>query len=185
MKTLCNILGCLFGYSFLALTIVITVDTIFRSLRLFSIIGTGEVSAYIMAVCAGFSFTIAIVNRTHIRIDLLIGRFSGKSRAILNWFAMLLFAISAIVIVYSSYITLTETIYYKSKSTVLAISLQFPQILWVISLAIFCIVTLILFSQASYYLFKKDIDNLNKHFHPKAAKEELEEELEDITRRKD
>jgi len=181
MKNLCYILGCLFGYSFIALTIVIAGDTIFRSLRLFSIIGTGEMSAYIMAVCAGFSFTIALVNRAHIRIDLLVGRFSKQLQGILNWFAMLLFAFSGVIILYSSYCTLSETVYYKSKSTVLAISLQYPQLLWVISLSIFCLISLVLFAQASFYLVKGDLKALNKHFHPKAVQEELDEELGDIS----
>ena len=72
MKTrLENILGILFGTIFMTLVALVTVETIVRKLFNVSLQGVDELGGYALAIGSTISFSLAVLGRNHIRVDVL------------------------------------------------------------------------------------------------------------------
>jgi hypothetical protein len=77
-----------------------------------------------------------------------------------------------------------DTMQYRSTAqTPWATPLIIPQSIWYAGLVIFALVATGYALRASVLLFSGRLDTLNHDFHPKSAKEELKEELEDLAAR--
>jgi hypothetical protein len=75
-------------------------------------------------------------------------------------------------------------LYGSTAQTPWATPLIYPQALWYAGLVLFMLVGLGFAARATWLLAKGRIDELNEEFHPKSAKEELKEELEDFAQRR-
>jgi len=83
-----------------------------------------------------------------------------------------------------SFRVLDESLAYRSTAqTPWATPLIYPQGLWYAGLVMFALVGVGFATRATVLLLKGRIDELNDEFHPKSAKEELKEELEDLAHR--
>src|SRR3546814_2022259 len=76
---LSSLLACIFGYMMLALSIVVTVETIGRKLFDFSLQGADELGGYALAVGSSIGFSAALIERAHIRVDLFHGLLPRRS----------------------------------------------------------------------------------------------------------
>ena len=79
---------------------------------------------------------------------------------------------------------LRETVEFGSTAqTPWATPLIYPQSLWYAGLLMFMLMACALAVRATYLVITRQIDELNVEFHPKSAKEELKEELDDFAQR--
>ena len=105
-------------------------------------------------------------------------------KAALNWVSITMLAVFAIVIALVSIKTLRETIEYGSTAqTPWATPIIWPQSLWYAGFVLFMLVAVGYAARATWLLFTGRIETLNVEFHPKSAKEELKEELDDLEQR--
>jgi TRAP-type C4-dicarboxylate transport system permease small subunit len=179
-STLANI----FGIIFLALSVIVTIETISRKVFSFSLQGADELGGYALAVGSTLAFSLALIGRNHIRVDVFHDFFSRRLQAALNWFSVTMIAFFAIVIALVSIGVIRETIEYGSTAqTPWATPLIYPQSIWYAGFVLFMLVAIGYAARATYLLFTRRINELNVEFHPKSAKEELKEELEDIEHR--
>ena len=184
MKRFESTLANLFGVIFLALSVIVTIETIARKVFSFSIQGADELGGYALAVGSTLAFSLAIIGRNHIRVDVFHEMFSRRVKAALNWLSITMLAVFALVIALVSIKVLRETVEYGSTAqTPWATPLIYPQSLWYAGFLLFMLVALGYAARASYLLFSGRVDELNVEFHPKSAKEELKEELEDLEHR--
>lgn len=184
MKRLELYLSCLFGYMFIALSVFVTAETILRKVANFSFQGADELGGYTLALGSALAFTIALIGRAHIRIDLLYARFPRALQAFMNWLSAVLLAGFGLLLVKVTYKVVVDTMEYGSTApTSWATPLIYPQGVWFIALGIFCIVACIYAFRASKLFFGGNIDTLNDEYHPKGAIEELSEEIEDLSLR--
>ena|SRR5437773_40380 len=184
MKWFESTLANIFGLIFLALSVIVTVETIARKVFTFSLQGADELGGYALAVGSTLAFTLALMGRNHIRVDVFHEYFSRRLQAWLNWISVTMIALFAIVIAVVSMKVLRETVEYGSTAqTPWATPLIYPQALWYAGFILFMLVAIGYAARATYLLFTGRIDELNIEFHPKSAKEELKEELEDIEHR--
>ena len=184
MKRIETFLSCLFGYMFIGLSFFVTAETILRKVANFSFEGADELGGYALAVGSSLAFSIALIGRAHIRIDILHEHFPRFLQAVLNWLSVVLLAAFGALLVKVTYKVLVDTIDYSSTApTPWATPLIYPQGIWFIALAIFGLVSLWFALYASWLFFSGRIDRLNEEFHPKGAMEELAEEIEDIDHR--
>ena len=181
MKRVEIILSSIFGYMFIALSIFVTAETILRKVANFSFQGADELGGYALAVGSSLAFTIALIGRSHIRIDILHQHFPKYLQAVLNWLAAVLLAGFGLLLVKVTYKVVVDTMDYQSTApTPWATPLIYPQGIWFIALSVFGIVATLYALYATRLFFTGRIDELNKEFHPKGAMEELSEEMEDI-----
>jgi hypothetical protein len=77
-----------------------------------------------------------------------------------------------------------DTLQYRSTAqTPWATPLIWPQSVWYAGLVTFALLAIGYALRATLLLVTHRIDTLNHDFHPKSAKEELKEELEDLAQR--
>ncbi|HEU0200824.1 MAG TPA: TRAP transporter small permease [Burkholderiaceae bacterium] len=184
MKKLESFLANLFGTVFLMLAAIVTVETIVRKVFNVSLQGADELGGYCLAVGSAIAFSLALLGRNHIRVDVFHELFPQRLQALLNWVSIVSLAFFAGVIVFVTLKVVQESAALGSTAqTPWATPLIYPQTLWYAMLAVFFVVALGLAARATRLLFAGRIDALNRDFHPKSAKEELKEELEDFAHR--
>ena len=176
-----NALATVFGLIFLGLAAVVTVETGARKLFNVSLQGADELGGYALAVGSTIAFSLALMGRNHIRVDVFHEKFSQRAQAWLNWVSIVSLAVFAIFIAYVAFKVLGDTMQYRSTAqTPWATPLIWPQGVWYAGLVIFALLATGYAARASSLLFTGRIDTLNHDFHPKSAKEELKEELDDL-----
>lgn len=181
MQRFATVTSNLFGVMLLAFAVLVTVDTIARKLLNFSFQGTDELGGYALAVGSSLAFTVALIERAHIRIDLLHGKLPARVQAVLNWLSSLLLAGFGVMLAWVCFGVITDTMAYRSTAaTPWATPLIYPQAVWYAALVGFAVAGVLLALRASLLLVRGDIKQLNADFHPKGTLEELEEELEDL-----
>lgn len=184
MRRIETILANIFGVIFLVLSVVVTVETLARKLFNFSIQGADELGGYSLAIGSTIAFSLAVIGRNHIRVDVFHEMFPRGMKAALNWLSIVLLAAMAVLFVAVSLRVLEESLAYRSTAqTPWATPLIWPQSLWYAGLIMFMLVTVGFAARATWLLLKGRIEDLNDEFHPKSTKEELKEELEDLAHR--
>jgi TRAP-type C4-dicarboxylate transport system permease small subunit len=176
-----NMLATIFGLIFLGLAVVVTVETASRKLFNVSLQGADELGGYALAVGSTIAFSLALMGRNHIRVDVFHERFSQRWQAWLNWLAIVSLAALGIFIAYVAFKVIGDTMQYRSTAqTPWATPLIWPQSVWYAGLVTFALVATGYALRASKLLFTGELETLNHDFHPKSAKEELKEELDDL-----
>lgn len=184
MKRFESTLANIFGAIFLTLSVVVTVETIARKVFSFSIQGADELGGYALAVGSTIAFSLALMGRNHIRVDVFHELFPRRVQALLNWLSVTTIALFAIVIAWVSIKVLSETIEYGSTAqTPWATPLIYPQGIWYAGFVLFMLLAIGYAARATLLLVTGRIAELNVEFHPKSAKEELKEELDDLEHR--
>lgn len=178
MQVLSALLGRIFGYMCLALSVLVSAETIMRKAFNVSLQGADELGGYTLAVTSSLAFSVALIGRNHMRIDLLHFRLPKVAQALLNWLAVVSIAAFAGLLAWTAYDIVADSVAYHSTApTPWATPLVYPQSLWYAGLAIFAAVSAVLAVRATVYLFRGRIEDLSITFSPKAATEELDEEL--------
>lgn len=185
MNTVSKTLGCVFGYLCLGLSVLVSAETIMRKLFATSLQGADEIGGYVLAIGSSLAFCVALIGRNHMRIDLLHYRLPLPIQGALNWLSMMLLAAFALLLSWTTMGIVQDTLEYHSTApTPWATPMIYPQGIWYVCLTIFAVVAVIYAVRASRLFFAGRIDELNEAFQPKAAREELQEELEDAARRR-
>lgn len=179
-----RVLATVFGGIFLLLACVVAVETISRKVFNVSLQGADELGGYALAVGSTIAFSLALMGRNHIRVDVFHERFPRAVQAFLNWFSIVTLASFATFVAWIATKVITDTLQYGSTAqTPWATPLIWPQAVWYAGLVIFAMVSIGYALRASWLLLTKRVDVLNHDFHPKSAKEELKEELDDLAQR--
>jgi len=111
-------------------------------------------------------------------------RLSRGGQAVLNWISVVSIALFALVLAWASFGVIRDTFAYNSTApTPWATPLKYPQSVWYAGIVAFAIVAVLLAGRATYLFATGRMAELASEFEPKAAQEELEEELEDAKRR--
>ena len=155
-----------------------------RKLLAMSLQGADELGGYVLAVGSCLAFCVALIGRNHMRIDILHYRFPPRVQAILNWVASLSLASFAVLLAWTAFGILRDTISYHSTApTPWATPLVYPQSFWYAGLLAFALVGVFLALRATKLLVQNRLGELLEEFQPKATQEELKEELADAARR--
>lgn len=179
-----SFLATVFGGIFLLLSVVVVVETVSRKLFNISIQGADELGGYALAVGSTISFSLALMGRNHIRVDVFHERFGPRLQALLNWLSIVLLALLGLFIAWIAFKVLADTMQYGSTAqTPWATPLIIPQGVWYAGLVIFALVALGYAIRATVLLARGQLDVLNRDFHPKSTKEELKDELQDLVQR--
>jgi len=179
-----TLLATVFGAIFLGLSVVVAVETISRKVFNVSLQGADELGGYALAVGSTIAFSLALMGRNHIRVDVFHDKFPRAMQAALNWLSIVSLAALGAFIAWIAFTVIGDTLQYGSTAqTPWATPLIWPQGVWYAGLVTFALVAAGYAVRATLLLLTDRIDMLNHDFHPKSAKEELKEELEDLAHR--
>lgn len=185
MKTYSRICAVIFGLMMTALCVVISIETLLRKLFNHSLAGVDELSGYAIAIGAPLCFTIAAIEQSHIRINLLHMRMPRMIRALLNLLAAITLAALSLYLAIFTYRTVGETRMFGSVAqTPWMTPLIWPQAAWLIAMIIFSVSAIWLAGRAILLALRRDTDGLLNEFGPDDISDELATELSDLQARK-
>lgn len=119
------------GIALLSAVVLILMEVAGRRWPTFRVGGADELSGYVMAAIATWGFSYALIERAHVRIDLLYMKLPAPGRAWLDIIAMASVAFIAMLVAYYAYDVLGKSIARGSRSnTPMAIQLWIPQAIW-------------------------------------------------------
>lgn len=179
-----QLLGTLFGLVFLGLAAVVTVETAARKLFNVSLQGADELGGYALAVGATIGFSLALIGRAHIRVDVFHDRLPRALQTLLNWISVVSLAALALLMAYLAWFVIQDSRAYRSVAqTPWATPLVIPQTAWLIGLIVFGAVGLASAVHVTVLLLRGRVAELHHAYGPRSTKEEVDEELEDIKAR--
>lgn len=179
-----TVLATVFGTIFLGLAVVVTVETLARKLFNVSLQGADELGGYALAVGSTIAFSLALMGRAHIRVDVFHQKFPARLQAVMNWLSIVSLAAFGLFIAWVAFKVIGDTLQYRSTAqTPWATPLIIPQGVWYVGLAVFALVATGYAARATLLLLAGRTAELNRDFHPRSAKEELREELDDLAQR--
>ena len=184
MERVGRVLGTLFGLLMLVLSVAVAIETVVRKLFSVSLGGVDELSGYAIAVGAPLAFAVTLINRAHIRINILHMRLPERAQSALNALAAIALGVLAFYLFIFAVQTVLDTYTYKSiAQTPWATPLIYPQVLWMVSMGVFAVCAFVLAARAVKLAAQGRWQALNREFHPISVEEELESELDDLKQR--
>lgn len=120
----------------LGLALVLTVlfiltDVILRGLGRGSLGGSDEISGYVMAAVASWGLACALIQRAHVRIDVIRLKLAAPGRAAMDILAMIVTNAVVLLVAFQSWPVLSRTLTQGSRAnTPLATPLWIPQGIW-------------------------------------------------------
>ena len=170
--------GAAFGAAFCLVSALVFLETILRKFFSVSLQGVDELGGYVLAVTAALSFSLALCDRAHMRIDIFYRLFPLVIRRLLDGLAMLMTALVAFIVVLMGWITLNESILFKSVSqTPWATPMVIPQSIWLATLLPFLLLSFWGLLRWGYGMVRQD-DQILGEFAPKGTQDELTEQVE-------
>jgi len=184
MGRLTHLCSVVFGYLLIGLSLVVVVETLGRKLAGFSLQGADELGGYVFAVSSTLAFTVALIERGHIRIDLLRNVLPRGIEALIDWLAAVLMLCFSALLAWACLQVLRETIEYGSVApSPWGTPLVYPQSVWLAYMLLFFFIALWFAVDATALLFKKRFAELVRRHGAKSLQDELAAELEDASRR--
>ena len=139
----------LLGLALVAMGGLILVEIALRQTVGGALGGSDEISGYVLAAIATWGFAYALVERAHVRIDLVQRRLPPAARAWLDVFALaLVTAVAAVVTLYGWRVLATTLARGSTANTPLETPLWIPQSIWLAGWAWFTATAALLLAAA-------------------------------------
>lgn len=131
VKTLNRWIALICGVVLMFTVALILAEVLGRRIPAFRIGGADELAGYVMAGIATWGFSYALVERAHVRIDLVHTKLPAAGRTLLDVIALASVLCVALLVSYYAYDVLAKSIARESRSnTPLSIQLWIPQVIW-------------------------------------------------------
>lgn len=184
MKNYTRIASIVFGVTMLLLSFLVTTETLLRKLASVSIGGVDELAGYAIAIGAPLAFTVALAERSHIRINLLYLRLGTRAKGLLDALSIISMGALAAFLAYFTVRTVMDTqAYHSIAQTPWATPLIYPQALWAMAMLVFTVPAVWMAARAIGLLGGGKWQALTRRFGPESVEEELKAELDDLQRR--
>lgn len=145
------------GYVVVVLCGLIVVEVISRKVFEFSLQGVDEVGGYVLAVVAVFGFTYTFLRHSHTRIEIFVHRMPVRVQVALHVMAMICLSAFAVFMAVRAGYVLAQTISYGSVATTpLQTPIWIPQLVWVVGLSLFGLVSVVVTASEAFHLLRGD-----------------------------
>lgn len=165
------------GAALMGSALVISIDLLLRRLFGFSMGGADEIAGYVLAVVSAWAFPIALLRRSHLRVDIIYSRLSLKPKVGLDLLALAGMAIFVGTLLFHVGGVLWDSIAYRSISTTpLQVPQWIPQSLWFAGYLFFASTILVLAYNSLAQLRQQRWAAANSLIGINSVEEEIEEE---------
>lgn len=131
VKTLNRWIALICGVVLMITVALILSEVVGRRIPFFRVGGADELAGYVMAGIATWGFSYALVERAHVRIDLVHAKLPAPGRALFDVIALASVLCVAVLVAYYAYDVLAKSVERGSRSnTPMAIQLWIPQVIW-------------------------------------------------------
>nr|WP_232372768.1 TRAP transporter small permease [Acuticoccus mangrovi] len=130
LRRLNRVVALVAGGAVLLCALFILVEIVLRQLG-HSLGGSDEISGYVMAGVTTWGFGFALVDRAHVRIDVVRGRLPAPGRVLFDLLALVALSAVAVLVAFRAWPVLARSIANASRAnTVLETPLWIPQAIW-------------------------------------------------------
>ena len=172
------------GALVLAAALLIGIDVTLRKLFDASIGGADELAGYALALGTAWSLGATLLERAHIRIDSLYVLFPRPLRLALDFAGLILFIGFFGLIGWHGWSVVEQSWVSSSRSqSALATPTVVPQSIWLLGLAVFCVIGAGLFLHALVRVARGEPDAAAAAISTRSAMEEVEEEIREMRER--
>ena len=167
------------GWNYLACALFITFDIVARNFFGFSSRATVEITGYMLACGIAWGLAHALAARSHIRVDVLVNRFSVGVRAPLHLFALLLLGGFALFVAWAAYSLYQESALFDAHDTsALRIPMVIPQGIWLAGIGAFVVMVAVLLLESLCALLAGEPGRLDTLLGSRGADEEAAEAVQ-------
>lgn len=182
MERIAQWISRLFGVALLFLSGFVALETVLRKVFNTSLQGADELGGYVLAFGASAAFVVALIDRAHVRIDVVHQKFPLRLQAWIDFAAVLSLGLLGVFFLYIGWFVINDTVAYKSTAaTPWRTPLIYPQTAWYIGLALFALCSFWLSFRALRLVLAGRIEDVTREFNPKTPEEELAEELDQLS----
>ena len=179
-----EILAIIAGWAVLVLAVLVTIEVFARKFAGFSLQGVDEIGGYILAAGSAIGFSYALLQKKHIRIDMLVLRFPPLMRALVDCVAFLVFNVFIWLLAWRAIVVLMESIRLGAHApTPLATPLAIPQAIWVGGIVFFGVLALVRLLQGVYLLVRGRARDAMIELDASSLEKELAQEVADARAR--
>lgn len=165
------------GIALMGSALMISIDLLLRRLLGISMGGADEIAGYVLAIVSAWAFPIALLRRSHLRVDILYSRLSLKARVGLDLLALAGMALFVGTLLLHVGGVLWDSIAYRSISTTpLQVPQWIPQSLWFAGYLFFASTILVLGYNSLMQLRQQRWAAANALIGINSVEEEIEEE---------
>lgn len=126
-----RLVALILGFALLLTVAFILTDVVLRKFSWGSLGGSDEISGYVMAAVASWGLGCALIQRAHVRIDVMRQRLAQRGRAVMDIFAMIVTNATVLLIAYHCWPVLEKSLDRGSRAnTPLETPLWIPQGIW-------------------------------------------------------
>ena len=167
------------GWCFLAMTLLICFDIMARRVLGFSSGATSELSGYLLAVGMSWGLAAALIERAHVRIDMLVQKLPLGARAWLHFLAVaVLLAVAGFFAWGAAALARDSWQLRATDVSQLSTPLVLPQALWAAGFVLFLLVALALLARVLRALVAGRPAEVEGMLAPRHYEEEVAETLE-------
>ena len=167
------------GWCFLAMTLLICFDIVARRLLGFSSGATSELSGYLLAIGMSWGLAAALIERAHVRIDILVQKLPLPARAWLHFIALaVLLGVAGFFAWGAAALALDSWQLRATDVSQLSTPLVVPQALWAAGMALFLLAGLGLAARTLRALAAGRPAEVERLLVPRHYEEEVAETLE-------
>jgi TRAP-type C4-dicarboxylate transport system permease small subunit len=170
------------GALLLIASLAICVDIFLRYAFSLTIGGADDLSGYALAISSAWGFSLALLTRSHIRIDTVYVRVKSRTaRVALDLLNLVCVGLFAALIAWYGWGVLSLSWSSDSHSqSAIEMPLIYPQGLWFAGLAFFVAVAVLLLARSVLAWAKGDLEQFFRLIGSKSAVDEAEEEVKSI-----
>lgn len=178
LRALSRVTIILSGIALIGLCAAIGAEVLMRKLFNLSFQGVDEIAGYTLAVTATLAFTYTLLERAHIRIDVLYRLVPERLQRFMD-----LLALAGLIVFFGMVLDHGAQLFFRSfemstrSMTPLQIPLSIPQGLWALSLALFVATSAVLLVRATLAVFTGDVAAARRLAAPRSVGEEVDEEV--------
>jgi TRAP-type C4-dicarboxylate transport system permease small subunit len=173
-----RLMGYVAGWVFIACAFFITADVIGRNLFKISSQSSVEITGYMLALGTTWALGHTLIERCHVRIDLLIQRLPAKPRHVLHVVSLALLVVFAWFLAKGAADLVEESwLFQATDISLLRIPLVIPQGLWAFGLGMFFLLAVTLLVECVLLLAAGRSAEIEKRLRARSYDEEAAEAL--------
>lgn len=169
------------GWAYVAITALICFDIVARRLLGFSSEATSELTGYLMAIGMTWGMAGTLIERGHVRIDVLVQKLPLAVRVWLHLASLAALAVTAGFFVYGAVSLARDSLELGATDlSALRTPLALPQGLWAAGLALLALAVAALGARALAQLRERRLDDLDRMLMARSYEDEAAETLEAV-----
>jgi TRAP-type C4-dicarboxylate transport system permease small subunit len=167
------------GALILAAALVVAADVLIRNLFVVTFGGADELAGYALAIGSAWALAFALLERAHVRIDVLYQKLPIRLAAIVDILCLSIFTAFMILLTRHGHAVFMQSLTADTHSmSALAIRLAIPQGIWVLGITLFVVTALLLLIRGALALVAGDNATIVRLLGSRSATEEVEHELD-------